>query len=216
MILKDDMNKIKMLSEYILNISEADKRRPRLSKDSVDDQINQILLKYESDCIVSTATIPEEIGEAYVRSIIRQQLTEADDDKDEDEDEGSQKPELGSPSGEEKEEEAEVESQTADMDDQRPMAASDPMTPKIDIKMFCGKVSRLATNYDALMDMPIAIVNMAYKYITQNYGQALADEYKEIMERDFDIELEHEDPTKPREIPIAVGGAATGLGGGGA
>ena len=79
--------------------------------------------------------------------------------------------------------------------------------------MFAGKVSRLATNYDALLDMPIAIVNRAFNYLKINYSQALAEEFSEIMERDFGIELKHKNQDITKEKPMAVGAAASGLGG---
>jgi hypothetical protein len=203
--------KARLFVEFIVesmgaeNVFEADiKRRPRLSQDSVDDQIDSILLKYESDCIVSVGgeTIMNAMGESY------EHLFEAPGDEDEPE---PKKLELGNPDEDEADE---VASQVADKDDEEPDEEADPLQPKIDLKMFAGKVSRLATNYDALLDMPIAIVNRAMNYLRQNYGEALANEFSEVMERDFGIELEHEDPSEPREPPMAIGAAAQGLGGG--
>lgn len=195
------MNKhVRLLSEYLLLINETDRKsRPRLSKDSVDDQIDSILLKYESDCIVGMDEEASGVQESLMR--------EAEDD---DEDQEKPKIELGAPEDEKAEE---IQSQTADKDKVEPDVEADPLTPKIDLKMFCGKVSRLATNYDALLDMPIAIVNRARNYLKQNYSEALADEFAEIMERDFDIKLKHDDTSEPVEKPMAVGAGATGLGG---
>ncbi len=196
------MKHARLLSEYLLMLEEFEpnKHRPKLSKDSVDDQIDSILLKYESDCIVG-------MGESsFQESLIRE--AEDDENPDEEEKAPSQKIELGSPTPEEKE----VAAQVADKDKQEPDVESDPLTPKIDLKMFCGKVSRLATNYDALLAMPVAIANRARNYLKQNYSQALADEFAEIMERDFDIELKYDDSSEPREKPMAVGAGATGLG----
>lgn len=195
-------NHARLISEFLvlLDESNSNKRRPRLSKDSVDDQIDSILLKYESDCIVG-------MGESEIEESL---MREAEDDEKDDKEGSGPKIELGSPTPEEEE----VASQTADKDKEEPDVESDPLMPKIDLKMFCGKVSRLATNYDALLDMPIAIVNRARNYLKQNYSQALADEFAEIMERDFDIELKHDDHSEPREKPMAIGAAASGLGGG--
>lgn len=190
-------NRAQLLNRFIIDAlgESSRKRRPKLSQDSVDDQIDSILLKYESDCIVA-------MGSTNVQESL---VVEAD----EDDETAEKKPELGDP---DEEKDAEVAAQTADKDSTEPDEESDPLQPKIDLKMFCGKVSRLATNYDALLDMPIAIVNRARNYLKQNYSQALADEFAEIMERDFDIQLTHEDPTEPRERPMAIGAAATGLG----
>jgi hypothetical protein len=202
----------RILSEFVLGAlaemsADRQRARPRLSQSSVDDQIDAILLKYESDCIVSVE--PMAMGEAY--------LLEAGEDDEEDKDAPANAtpkvPELGDPA--EIAADKEVEAKTADKDDEQPDVEADPLVPKIDLKMFAGKVSRLATNYDALLEMPKSIANRARNYLEQNYGKAIADEFAEIMERDFDIELEHEDPSEPRERPFAVGAAASGLGGGG-
>lgn len=190
----------RLINEFVYTMLEAGKpRRPRLSKDSVDDQIDSVLLKYESDCIVGLSPAAA-FGEG--------RLHEAPGD-DEDEDD-EKKPELGDPEDDEAKQAA---NQIGDKDDEEPDVPSDPLQPKIDLRMFAGKVSRLATNYDALLNMPIAIVNRARNYLQQNYSEALANEFSEIMERDFGIDLEIEDTTEPREKPMATGAAATGLGG---
>ena len=201
-------HRARMLRDFVwASLNEAgtsvSRPRTRLSSDSVDDQIDSILLGYESDCIVSVGG--EDATEVEEEGIIR----EAPEDE-----EPAPKPELGSP---EDADDEQVQQQTGDQDDEKPDEEADPLQPKIDLHKFCGKVSRLATNYDALLDMPIAIVNRAYNYLAQNYSGAVADEFAEIMERDFDIELEREPGTSepPREAPMAVGAAATGLGGGG-
>lgn len=203
------MNKrAKLFIEFMVESIRADdlveadvKRRPRLSQDSVDDQIDSILLKYESDCIVSVGgeTMMNAMGESY------EHLFEAPGDEEAPE---PKKLELGNPDDEANDE---VSSQVADKDDEEPDEEADPLQPKIDLKMFAGKVSRLATNYDALLDMPIAIVNRAMNYLRQNYSDALANEFSEVMERDFGIKLKHEDPSEPREHEIAVGAAGSGL-----
>lgn len=199
------MRKSKLIHDFILGsvLDEA----IRLSKNSIDDQVDSILLRFESDCIMDDHS-GDELGES--------RLFEApgdDDDKDEPADKEAPKPELGSPEGEE-EKEQDVEDKTGDKDDAEPDIESDPLQPKIDLHKFAGKVSRLASNYDSLLDMSIAIVNRARNYIEQNYSPAVAEEFAEIMERDFDIELTREPTGEPREQPIAVGGAASGLGGG--
>lgn len=191
-----------LLARFIHSLNEAldessdGPRRSKLSKDSVDDQIDSILLKYESDCIITNTVDLNAIGESY--------LFEADEDED------KKKPELGDP---EEEKDAEVAAQIGDKDKEIPDQEADPLQPKIDLKMFAGKVSRLATNYDALLDMPIAIVNRAFNYLKINYSQALAEEFSEVMERDFGIELKHKSQDITKEKPMAVGAAASGLGG---
>jgi hypothetical protein len=182
----------KLVGDFVWNslIEEA----IRLSKKSIDDQVDSILLRFESDCIIIDNF--DEIEESF------KHINEAPDDDE-------QKPELGEPS--DKKDEEDVEKKTGNEDDETPDQESDPLQPKIDLHKFAGKVSRLASNYDALLDMPIAIVNRARNYLEQNYSPAVAEEFDEIMEHDFDIELEREITSEPREKSMAVGAAATGL-----
>lgn len=192
------MNHEKLINSFIFEslLGEA----IRLSKNSIDDQVDSILLRFESDCIVDDF---ENIGES--------KLHEAPGDKDDEEDIQAPKPELGTPSDVEKD--ADVEEKTGDKDDVKPDEESEPLQPKIDLHRFAGKVSRLASNYESLLDMSIAIVNRAKNYLEQNYSPAVAEEFAEIMERDFDIELEKDSTSEPVEKPFAVGAAASGLGG---
>ena len=172
--------------------------------DSVDDQIDSILLRYESDCIVA-------MGEDVVEGLIRE-LAKDDEEKD-GPGGGAEKPkklELGSPEDEEKEKD--IAAGTADKDDQEPDAEAEPLMPKIDLKMFIGKCARLAINHHALLDIKNAIMGRAVNYLRQNYNDAIADEAMEIAEEEYDIVLKRVAPDEPREIPMAVGAAATGLG----
>lgn len=178
----------------------------RLSKNSIDDQVDSILLRFESDCIVDDF---EEIGESKLYEAPGDKGNEKDEEGDEDTQ--APKPELGTPSDVEKD--ADVEEKTGDKDDVKPDEESEPLQPKIDLHRFAGKVSRLASNYESLLDMSIAIVNRAKNYLEQNYSPAVAEEFAEIMERDFDIELEKDSTSEPVEKPFGVGAAASGLGG---
>jgi hypothetical protein len=197
---------IKQIYDFVLESVLLDEAI-RLSKTSIDDQVDSILLRFESDCILDD----------YNESVDERQLVEAPEDP---------KPELGAPAGmkaDEKddeedeaddEKEADIEKSTQDKDDAKPDVESDPLKPKIDLHKFAGKVSRLASNYDVLLDMPIAIVNRARNYLEQNYNKAVANEFIDILQRDFDIDVYHdESKEEPAEKPIAVGAAASGLGG---
>lgn len=154
--------------------------------DSIDDQVDSVLLKYESDCILDF-----EIEESYLREAPGDDATQDDVPADNSD---------------------AADDLTGDKDDEEPDVERDPLQPRIDLHKFAGKVSRLASNYDSLLNMPIAIVNRAKNYLEQNYNQAVADEFAEIMEREFDIPIEQDDTTEPREKPMAPGAAASGLG----
>lgn len=225
---------VKLVNEFIITLLEAEsdvRYRPNLSRDSVDDQIDSILLGYESDCIVAfnqatNEEIPQgatgntPVGESMKRLYRMYLLKEAPDDDD---DPTNQTPELGQPTdapppatpdeSDEEKKKKEVEAQTGDVDNE-PDIESDPLQPKLDLKLFAFKVSQLVSSHLARLDVPIVIVNRAKNYLKQNYSEALAEEFAEIMERDHKIKVEKEDPTTPRQIPMAAGAAGTGLAGG--
>jgi len=85
----------------------------------------------------------------------------------------------------------------------------------IDLKHFANDLARLVKNYDTLMDMESIILNKAYSYIQNNYGEDTVKALKDTLEQDFDIDVERgpEEKDEP-EVPIAVG--ASGEGGAGA
>jgi hypothetical protein len=86
----------------------------------------------------------------------------------------------------------------------------------IDLKHFANNVARLVKNYDTLMDMKSIILNKAYSYIKNNYGDDTVKALKDTLEQDFDIEVERPEIEKDEpEVPIAVGagGGAGGAGG---
>ena len=86
----------------------------------------------------------------------------------------------------------------------------------IDIKNFAANTARLVKNYDTLIDMNSVILNKAYSYIQNKYGDDTVKALKDVLEQEFDIEVERgpSDEKDEPEIPIAVG--ATGDGGSGA
>lgn len=84
-------------------------------------------------------------------------------------------------------------------------AASD-----IDINVFASNISRLVKNYDNLLDIETIILNKAYKYIGDLYGQNTVKQLKDVLEQQFDLEIErNEIEVDQPEIPIAVGARNT-------
>lgn len=86
----------------------------------------------------------------------------------------------------------------------------------IDVKHFANNIARLVKNYDTLLDMNSIILNKAYSYIKNNYGDETVKALKDTLEQDFNIEVEREKIDKDiPEVPIAVGGAGGESGGSG-
>lgn len=85
----------------------------------------------------------------------------------------------------------------------------------IDLKHFAGNVARLVKNYDNLIDMESIILNKAYSHIQNNYGEDTVKALKDVLEQEFDIEVERPEVEKDEpEVPIAVGGASASGGAG--
>ena len=86
----------------------------------------------------------------------------------------------------------------------------------IDLKHFAADLARLVKNYDTLIDMESIILNKAYAYIQNNYGDDTVKALKDVLEQEFNIEIERNEIERDEpEIPIAVGagGGAGGAGG---
>jgi hypothetical protein len=183
----------------------------RLSKDSADDQIDAFILKFEKD------SIEEEEGEDLLESLrnlsLRGILNEqpSPDDLPEPEDLAAP-PEEPAP---EAEEEVEVED-PAGSEDVTVTDAEELPKPPLNIDEFTKRVARLAMNYETLLDIKTIIVNRAMNFLADNYDKAHVDEMKEILDSQFDFDLDgSKDIPEP---PYAVGAYAGGtgqMGGGG-
>ena len=169
-------------------------KKSRLAKDSVDDQIDSLLVKYESESIRE-----DELNESsnktleYLLYEQEEALDPAADQAaaDRDETEGSEKQDV--PAGEENH-------------------------PPIDIDQFAAKVARLSMNFETLLKVETVIFNRANDYLKEHYGEDHAERFKAILEEQFDIEIEkdfldYDHDLKPP--PQGLGAYDGGSGGGG-
>ena len=88
--------------------------------------------------------------------------------------------------------------------------------PPLNIDAFTKRVARLAMNHEALLDIKTVIVNRAMNFLLENYDQEHADEMREILDTQFDFDLDggREAPDAPYAVGAFQGG--TGQMGGGA
>lgn len=193
----------------------------RLAQDSVDDQIDSILLKYETDSLLDQPdeepmpTHEEPADEAFEGLINLGQLLEAPEDEEEEED-AADKPadEEGDADDEDPapEEDTPPQEEPQDISDAQPDQEAETLTPSIDVSKFATKVTRLIDNFENLMDVPMAIATRAYNHLVNSYGEAVAQEFSDIMQQ-YGIETEPPVTSEPETLPIAVGAGASGLGG---
>tara|TARA_R110001583_G_scaffold31043_2_gene106535 strand:+ start:17016 stop:17669 length:654 start_codon:yes stop_codon:yes gene_type:complete len=189
-----------------------------LEKDSVDDQIDSFLIKFEKESIVKpsdaeVAGLSESFTSLSLRALLEQaedvEAEEAEDEEIEDADET-----------EDAEEEEEEVSEPAGSEDVNPDVEANESVPKIPLDMdaFTKRVARLAMNYDVLLDVKTTIVNRAMNFLLEHYNKEHVSEMKEILDTQFDFDLGGPSDDPPPQ-PYAAGawaGGTGGLGGGGA
>lgn len=189
----------------------------RLEKDSVDDQIDSFLIKFEKESIVEVddaeaAGLNESFANLSLRVLLEQaedvEAEEAEDEEIEDADETEDV--------EEEEEEVPEPAGSEDVDPDVEAVESVPQLP-LDMDAFTKRVARLAMNNEVLLDVKTTIVNRAMNFLLENYNQEHVNEMKEILDTQFDFDLGGPSDDPPPQ-PYAVGawaGGTGGLGGGG-
>ena len=179
---------------YILT-EEDSKPAPKVEKDSLDKQIDDFFIEYESE-----AKTKKNEGLDF-RSMTRNFLTKSLQNLFEAEEGEEEKPEgpAASPEGEAKEE-------------KKKLTAED-----IDIESFATDVVRLIDNYDSLLEVRNTIARRAVNFLSKNYEESVANQFKITLEDEHDIAIgkskEDEDFEK-FQAPFAD--RAGGSGGGGA
>ena len=187
--------------------------KTRLSRDSVDDQIDSFILKFESQSVVDKDENDDTL-EALEEMSLRTFLLEQEEDE---EPEGEDAPEEAAEAEDEEDKEGDEESdmeKSADMGDVDEV--EDVPKPKLNINDFTKRVARLALNAETLLDVKSVIVKRAQNFLNENYDGTHVEEMLNILNAEFDFDLDGEDSLP--ETPYAVGayaGGTGGLGGGG-
>lgn len=167
-------------------------KKTRLARDSVDDQIDSLLIKYESE---SLRDRDEEatINESFINRDLKYLLSEQD---------------ALDPAADE---EATTGSEMIDEKE-----AGEGLKPNLDIDQFSSKVARLVMNYEQLLKVETAIINRSIEYLMKNYDGEHRERFKAILEEQYDIEIEKDFIDAEQEpIPQGLGAYDGGSGGGG-
>lgn len=174
-------NRIRQIIREEIIIAEA----RRLAKDSVDDQIDSIIIGFEEDSKVVEESLK-----------YRLRLIEAEDQK---------------PKEESDEDDAESTTSAVGSDKRNVEDPVDPNKPKIDIDEFTTKVARFIMNFDSLLDVKTVIINRTKKFLNETYGDdELGLTFDELLRRDHDIQ-----PTGVSDEYIQAPAAVGAGGGGG-
>ena len=198
--------------EELFSEPNAKEEVTRLDKSSADDQIDSFILKFEKDSMKSEDSDSISLNESLINLSLSALLLEQEDLEIEEE---------PPPEEEAAPEEAEAgaaaeDPEPADSADSDAEPADSLPKPPIDIDAFTKRVARLAMNYQNLLDIKTIIVNRAMNFLLENYDKTHADEMKDILDSQFDFDLDGGKETPQPPFAVGAYGAGTGqMGGGG-
>lgn len=157
--------------------------------DSVDDQIDALIIRYEKDSEKSEEEQEEEKMFESLRSLTLSFLLEQDETEAASSDEspaGSETPKKSPEPPEEK-------------------------NPPIDIDLFAKKIARLVMNAHTLLQVEEVIISRASEFLKKNYGQSYVDQLQDILDNQYDFDLTGDEDII--DVPIAAGAATKSAGG---
>jgi hypothetical protein len=195
----------------------------RLSKVSVDDQIDSFLLNYEMMSLREAPELEdevEEINEALTENSLSVLFEDgAEDVDDAPPDDLGDEPMDDAPMDDEDSADTDGD-EMVDAEDVEAEEPEEEPVPLIDIDQFTQRVARLATRPEHLLDLERVIVNRALKFLKDNYTDSHVEKAQEILSNNFDFDFDtrfDDDETPPPAFGSGKGGeAGGGLGGGGA
>ena len=180
--------------EDLFGIENEDEAKKE-SLDSVDDQIDSYILRFENESIKDSddEMIMESLRLRTLRFLLEQE---------EGEDAEAAAPEAAA---EPDAEEQEVSDPTgSEVPKEDPQGVSPK--PPLDIDAFTKKVARLVMNYRDLLRLEPVIVNRAIAFLEKNYGNKgkdYVDRMVDILDSQYDFNLEGE--IDVIDVPIASG-----------
>ena len=190
--------------ETSMKMSDS-KLKARKALDSVDDQIDALILRYEASSIREEkldSGIMESLSKNNLSYLLEQEAgAEADlpEPPDEAEEEPTEPAAAPTPVGSEK------------MDVEEP---GDELVPDLDIDAFAARTVRLIVNHKSLLRIEEAIGNRIKNFLDENYGEKFVQRYIDILENQYGITLEEfKDEREIADDNFAVGAFAGGTGG---
>jgi len=180
--------------------------KARKSLDSLDNQIDALILGYEKASIRSKDE-SERINESLNNLSLTALLMEQEEDEEAvAEDEGEEEGGEGEDEGEEEgDDPIGSEAMTAD-------TAVTQQVPDLDIDKFAFAVGRLVNNYNNLLNPEQVILNRAKNFLDNNYGDAYINRFLATMEEQFGISSAEFNVSYDKDVPLAVGANPAGAG----
>ena len=169
--------------------------KARKALDSLDDQIDALILKYEASSITEEST--ENLAESSINKRNLKYLLEQEEEEEEEEE--AEEEVNAEPTGSEK------------MTVKEP--AQDDLIPNLDIDAFAGRTVRLINNYKSLLRIEEAIINRIKHFLDENYGDKFVQRYIEVLDSQYGVSLEEfSNERNTKDEPFAVGAFAGGTG----
>jgi hypothetical protein len=167
--------------------------KARKPLNSVDKQIDALILKYESASIIEDEdNLNENLS---LKFLLEQDEEEAAEEEAPDEDTGATDTDTGT-SG--------AEGMKAD-------SPGKEETPNLDVDDFTSKCVRLITNYRNLLRIEEAIVNRVRNFLDNNYGDEHVERFLNTLENDYGISAdEFEDESQENNAPEKFAPGASG------
>jgi len=162
-------------------------KKSRLARDSADDQIDSLLIKYESESIREEETLEESLAKSSLKFLLEEETVDPAADA-----------------------QATTGSEIQDED-----TAGEEEQANLDIDRFSSKVARLIMNHDHLLKIEAVILNRAVEFLKDNYDGEHAERFYAILEEQYDIEIDEDFiDNEGRPAPQGLGAYDGGSGGG--
>ena len=174
--------------------------KARKPNDSVDDQIDALILMYESKSIKDEV---DDLNESLTYNSLSTFLLEQDEAPEEEAVE-TETPDIpgmtdsDDPSGSDS---VEVEEK-----------AEKDLVPDLDVDMFTKRIARLIMNYRNLLRIEDVILNRGKNYLDENYGDAFVAKYLDSLESQFGIKVSEFNEEGIQDAPFAIGANPAGAG----
>lgn len=189
----------------IENVSIADKMTgsTRLSLDSADDQIDSYIIKFEAEAAEAAESEEEMIFEALKHRSLLGFLYEQDETPTD--------LFTGDPTAPAPDDDAPEPEDSAEM---KPDLKPAPLVKSaIDIDLFTKKLVRLVMNNKRMLDVESVIINRAMLFLKKNYSQEYVDRMKEVLDTQFDFNMDDQDFLYAPDAPGSEGKPTGGTGG---
>jgi hypothetical protein len=179
--------------------------KARKNLNSVDKQIDALLLRYESSSIIEEGDLNEALFRTSLKILLEQE----------------EEAEGGEEGGEESAEETDTDATDADSGTSgaEGIKADKPGSesiPNLDVDDFTGKCVRLIMNYKNLLRVEEAIINRIRNFLDNNYGDEHVERFLTTLENDYGLSAsEFESDEADNNIPEKFTAGASGGGGGG-